>query len=71
MFFLWNLVFFIAEAQNSLIEVTFNDQTVNIYNSDLTVNKLMNIFCMQRFSYLEDLSGIFFIHYMMGVFHFQ
>ena len=57
MLFLWNLLFFIAKSQNSFVEVTYNNQVINIYNRDLTVAKVRSIFSILDFSYLEDLSA--------------
>ena len=68
MLFIWNLLFFSANSQNSVIEVTYNSQSISIYNSDLTVSKLKIIFKIPEFDYLEDLSGKIFYPFPDGSF---
>ena len=62
------LLLIIAKSQNSMIEVTFNDQKVNFYNNDLTVTRLKSIFNISEFNYLEDLSGVQFYPTFDGFF---
>ena len=57
MLIICNLLFFLAASQELSIDVFYNDQTISIKSSDLTVNIVKSTFNISEFKCLEDLSG--------------